>query len=73
MAIIENSAEINCKLYRCFSQRLSHNIQMELGQHPINKYRHDNGKIVNVFVMNPELSKYLKKWTESNPRRGKNG
>ena len=70
MAKIENSKELNCKMYRCFSQRLSHGIQMELGQFPIDKYKHSKtGKIVNVFIMNPKLSEYLKQWSEKNPRR----
>lgn len=71
MAIIENSNSINCNQYRCFSQRLSHEIQMTLGQMPINKYRHKNGKIVNVFVMNPKLSEFLKQWTANRPKEGK--
>lgn len=73
MAKIENSKEINCNLYSCFSQRLSHAIQNELGQFPIDKYKHSNGKIANVFIMNPKLSEFLTKWSQSNPRRAKNG
>lgn len=71
MAMIENVSEITCKKYNCFSQRLSHSIQCELGQFPINKFQHKNGKIVNVFVLTPKLSEFLKKWSENNPRREK--
>lgn len=69
MAIIENIEELACKTYKCFSQRLSHSIQMELGQLPVNKYKHANGKIVNVFIMNPKLSEYLVKWSENKPKK----
>lgn len=71
MARIENYNSIDCNLYRCFSQRLSHEIQMTLGQMPVSKYRHKNGKIVNVFVMNPKLSEFLTQWTANRPKEGK--
>lgn len=73
MAKIENSKDINCKTYCCFSQRLSHAIQCELGQFPINKFKHANGKIANVFVLTPKLSEFLTEWSKKNPRRVTNG
>ena len=71
MAKIENINSIDCKLYRCFSQRLSHEIQMTLGEMPISKYRHKNGRIVNVFVMTPKLSAFLTQWTANKPKEDK--
>lgn len=59
------------KLYKCFSQRLSHNIQSKLDIVPINVYTHKNGKIVNVYVITPELSAFLREWSENNPNKGK--
>lgn len=72
MAKIENINSIDCQLYRCFSQRLSHEIQMTLGEMPVSKYRHKNGKIVNVFVMTKKLSEFLTQWTANKPKEGKN-
>jgi len=69
MAKIENITELACKKYNCFSQRLSHAIQMELGQMPVNKFKHTNGKIVNVFIMNPKLSVFLTEWSKNKPKK----
>lgn len=71
MAIITNINEIKTvQTYKCFSQRLSHCIQTELGVLPVNVYKHSNGKLVNVYIMTPELSDFLTKWTQKSKRRG---
>lgn len=70
MAQIENFDELKCNTYRCFSQRLSHEIQMQLGILPINRFQHKNGKMVTVFIMTPKLSKFLTEWTANKPKRG---
>ena len=68
--LVVNVAELTgIKFYKCFSQRLSHNIQCKLGILPIDVYTHKNGKIVNVFVMTPTLSAFLKEWSENNPKK----
>lgn len=73
MAMIENSKGINCKTFCCFSPRLSHAIQCELGQFPINKFKHKDGKIANVFILTPTLSEFLREWSRNNPKGAKNG
>lgn len=58
------------KVYNCGSQRLSHSIRTKLGMVPINVYKHEKtGRIINVFVMTDELSKFLTEWTKNNPRK----
>ena len=70
MAIITNIEEIaTAKTYKCFSQRLSHCIQTELGILPVNVYKHSNGKLVNVYIMTEELSKFLEDWTKNKSKR----
>lgn len=71
MAKIENITEVACCTYRCFSQRLSHAIQMELGQMPVNKYKHKNGRVVNIFIVTPKLSEFLTKWSKNKPKKEK--
>ena len=70
MIKIENSKDIACKTYCCFSQRLSHAIQCELGEFPVNKFIHKNGKVANVFILTPRLSAFLNEWSKNNPRVG---
>lgn len=70
MAQIENINELKCKLYRCFSQRLSHEIQMQLGVLPVYRFQHKNGKMVTVFIMTPKLSEFLTQWSANKPKRG---
>lgn len=70
MAIITNARKIEgLKLFKCFSQRLSHSIQNRLGVCPIEIYKHPNGKIVNVFIITPELSAFLTEWTNNKPEK----
>ena len=70
MAIITNIEEMAAvKTYKCFSQRLSHCIQTELGILPVNVYKHSNGKLVNVYIMTEELSKFLEDWTKNKSKR----
>lgn len=70
MAMITNYKDIKgVQFYKCFSQRMSHVIQNKLNVCPIDIYTHPNGKIVNVFIMTPELSEFLKKWTENKPNK----
>lgn len=58
------------KTYSCGSQRLSHAIRTELGMVPVNVYKHEKtGKIINVFVLTNELSAFLTKWTNNNPKK----
>lgn len=71
MAIITNISELTTvKTYKCFSQRLSHCIQTELGVLPVNVYKHSNGKLVNVYILTPELSQFLTDWTQNKRRKG---
>ena len=59
-------------LYSCGSQKLSHAIRTQLNMVPIQVYKHRaNGKLVNVFIMTEELSLFLTKWTNNNPKRAK--
>lgn len=70
MAIITNYKELKgVHFFKCFSQRLSHVIQNKLNVCPISIYTHPNGKIVNVFIMTPELSELLKEWTANKPKK----
>lgn len=70
--MIDNIETQKVQLYRCFSQRLSHEIRVKLNQMPVKVYKHTNGRIVNVFIMNAELSKLLKEWSQNNPNKGGN-
>lgn len=70
MARISNLNEINnLKTYCCGSQRLSHNIKTKLGIMPIDVYKNKNNKIINVFILTPDLSDYLIEWTKNNPKK----
>lgn len=69
MAEITNIEESNVKTFSCFSRRLCHEITRQLGIVPINRFVHSNGKIANVFIMTPQLSEFLKKWKENNPKK----
>ena len=70
MARITNHNEIvGLKTFKCFSQRLSHAIQNKLGVCPIDIFKHSNGKIVNVFILTPELSAFLAEWTKNKPEK----
>lgn len=58
------------KTYSCGSQKLSHEIRTQLNMLPINIYKHRRtGKLVNVFVLTEELSKFLTEWTNNNPKK----
>lgn len=60
------------KTYECGSQRLSHAIRTKLNMVPIDIYTHrTTGKIVNVYVMTDELSRFLRDWTKNNPKKSK--
>jgi len=67
MARITNINDLDVNIYSCGSQRLSHNIKTKLGIHPIEIYTNKLGKLINVFIMTPKLSNYLKEWTNNNP------
>ena len=73
MAIITNISQIaktkSVKIFKCFSQRLSHEIQNRLGVCPVDVYTHENGKVVNVYIMTPELSALLTEWTANKPKK----
>ena len=70
MAKITNARHIQgLKTFNCFSQRLSHAIQNKLGICPIDIFTHANGKIVNVYIITPELSEFLTEWTKNKPRK----
>lgn len=65
---LENEKKV--KTYSCGSKRQSHEIRTRLGMVPIKVYKHEKtGRIINVFVMTNELSKFLTEWTENNPRK----
>lgn len=66
--MIDNIESLDVKLYKCFSQRLSHAIQTELGIQPVKVYQHKNGRLVNLYIMTPQLSQFLKAWTANNPK-----
>lgn len=69
--LIENK---EIKTYSCGSQRLSHEIITKLHICPINVYTHKTtGKLINVFIMSKELSKFLTNWTKNNPKHKKGG
>ena len=74
---ITNTQELKdngTKFYSCGSQRLSHNIQTKLGMVPVNVYKHrKTGKLINVFVMTDELSRFLEEWTKNRPTIIKEG
>lgn len=62
------------KTYSCGSQRQSHEIRTKLGMVPVKVYKHEKtGRIINVFVMTNELSKFLTEWTKNNPRKLEGG
>lgn len=44
---------------------------MELGQMPVNKYKHKNGRVVNIFIVTPKLSEFLTKWSKNKPKKEK--
>lgn len=67
MARITNINDLDVNIYSCGSQRLSHNIKTKLGIQPIEIYTNKLGKLINVFIMTPKLSNYLKEWTNNNP------
>lgn len=72
--LVTNIAELTgIKFYKCFSQRLSHNIQTKLNILPIEVYTHKNGKIVNVYIMTKELSDFLVEWSNNKPTKAKGG
>lgn len=61
--------------YSCGSKRLAHAIETQLGLIPIKNYRHHNtGRLVSVFIMCDELSRFLTEWTKHRPSKagGKN-
>lgn len=59
------------KKYFCGSQRLAHEIRTQLNQVPVEIFEHNNGKLINVFIMNPILSNFLKEWSDNNPKKKK--
>lgn len=70
MAKITNINELdNIKKYFCGSQRLSHNIRTKLGILPIDVYTNKNNKVINVYIMTPQLSQFLNDWTKNNPKK----
>lgn len=67
---LENENKIST--YSCGSQKLSHAIRTQLNMVPIQVYKHRaNGKLVNVFIMTEELSRFLTEWTNNNPKKHK--
>lgn len=58
------------EVFNCGSQRLSHCIRTQLNMAPIQVYKHNKtGKIINVFIMTKELSKFLENWSSNKPER----
>lgn len=55
--------------YSCGSQKLSHEIRTRLNIVPVNVYKHKKtGKLVNVFIMTDELSRFLTEWSKNKPK-----
>lgn len=69
MALINNVNDLKIDTYKCGSRRLSHEIKTNLGILPINVYKTKDNKIINVFIMTPQLSKFLTEWSKNNPKR----
>lgn len=69
--MITNISEIKgVRIYKCYSQRLSHAIQTQLQVLPVNVYWERNGRIVNAYILTDELSLFLKKWSEARTKKG---
>lgn len=80
MTLIENQRQLNLKTYHCGSQRLAHNIQKDLGICPIERYMTKDkifrgklikGKVIDVFILCPQLKEYLEQWTKNKPSKQK--
>lgn len=67
---LEQDKKINT--YSCGSQKLSHEIRTRLNLVPVSVYKHKKtGKLVNVFIMTEELSRFLTDWTNNKPKNQK--
>lgn len=60
------------EIYNCGSQKLSHEIRTKLNLVPVDIYKHKKtGKLINVYIMTDELSKFLIDWTNNRPLKNK--